>query len=74
MPNNKSKLKMIKKRYVPFVPSSENDVLCAEVTTIFLFANFQYIATMFAISVGKPFRLPFYTNSSFFNFFLLFFL
>jgi len=28
-------------------------------------ANFQYIATVLAFSVGKPFRKAFYTNSKF---------
>mmetsp|Transcript_7294 Transcript_7294/g.6611 ORF Transcript_7294/g.6611 Transcript_7294/m.6611 type:complete len:145 (+) Transcript_7294:787-1221(+) len=34
-------------------------------TTIFLFSNFQYIATVLAFSIGKPFRKEFYTNAKF---------
>jgi len=34
-------------------------------TVLFLMANFQYIATVLAFSVGKPFRKAFYTNDRF---------
>lgn len=49
--------------YTPLVIQSHSDnSQCYEVTTIFLFSNFQYITSVFAYSVGKPFRQPFYTN------------
>ncbi|EAR98784.2 E1-E2 ATPase family protein (macronuclear) [Tetrahymena thermophila SB210] len=35
---------------------------CYESTVLFLFANFQYIATCIAFSIGKPFKKEFYTN------------
>ena len=35
----------------------------AEVSTLFLVSNFQYLFSVVAFSVGKPFRKPFYTNS-----------
>jgi len=35
------------------------------VKNIFLFANFQYLATVFAFSIGPPFRKHFYTNPYF---------
>ncbi|KAL4505183.1 hypothetical protein ABPG72_016250 [Tetrahymena utriculariae] len=38
---------------------------CYESTTLFLFANFQYISTCIAFSIGKPFKKEFYTNRLF---------
>ncbi|MCR9066956.1 MAG: hypothetical protein NXI00_23510, partial [Cytophagales bacterium] len=42
-------------------PDSNNSE-CAEVTTIFVVANFQYIFGVLAFSVGKPYRLPIISN------------
>eukprot|EP00828_Plagiopyla_frontata_P017047 TRINITY_DN2221_c0_g1_i11.p1 TRINITY_DN2221_c0_g1~~TRINITY_DN2221_c0_g1_i11.p1 ORF type:complete len:932 (+),score=102.30 TRINITY_DN2221_c0_g1_i11:723-3518(+) len=38
---------------------------CYENTTLYCFANIQYIVTCLAFSIGKPFRKEFYTNYSF---------
>ena len=46
----------------PIIPGQENSGT-AEVTTLFLVANFQYITSVFSYSVGKPYRKPFYSNS-----------
>ncbi len=40
--------------------------MCQEVSYLFSFANFQYIATVVAFSFGKPFKKPMYTNLIFF--------
>jgi len=49
--------------YTPLeIEAHSDNSQCYEVTTIFLFSNFQYITSVFAYSVGKPFRQPFYTN------------
>jgi cation-transporting P-type ATPase 13A2 len=53
-------------RYVPLVPDpKEDNSQCAEVTTLFLVANFQYIFSVFAYSVGRPYRKAFFTNPSY---------
>ena len=44
-----------------------------EATTLFVFSNLLYLAVVTAVSIGKPFRKPFYTNIAFtLNFAILF--
>jgi len=38
---------------------------CQDNTTLFLFANAQYISTVLGFANGRPYRKPFYTNISF---------
>jgi cation-transporting P-type ATPase 13A2 len=50
-------------RFVPVELDPESDnIVCFENTTVFLFANFQYIASVYAFSTAKPVRKPIYTN------------
>src|SRR3990167_2244551 len=61
-------------RFVPLDPTvdaNDKNSNCAEVSSIWLVANFQYIFAVVAYSVDKPFRKPFYTNSLYFNFILI---
>lgn len=52
--------------FVPLDPSLDPDdvknIECMENTTLFLFGNFQYVGSVLAFSVSKPFRKPIYTN------------
>lgn len=43
-------------------PSANTSAYNEATTTIFLFANFQYIMIAIAFSISKPFRKPIYTN------------
>jgi cation-transporting ATPase 13A3/4/5 len=37
------------------------------ISVLFVFSNFQYIASVLAFSIGKPFRMPMWSNGSFFS-------
>ena len=47
----------------PIVKEAEDNALCQEGTTVFLFSCFQYLSVVLAFSTGKPFRKSIFTNS-----------
>jgi len=49
----------------------DNSIECQATTTIFLYANFQYIIVVLAFSISKPFRKPIYTNRILLSFVIL---
>jgi magnesium-transporting ATPase (P-type) len=54
--------------YEPHVIDPDQDdssQKCYENSSLFLFANFQYLCTCVAFSISKPFRQPLYTNYAF---------
>jgi cation-transporting P-type ATPase 13A2 len=49
--------------YFPLVMSTEENLdVSYENTTLFLFSNIQYISTLFAYNIAKPYMKPMYTN------------
>jgi cation-transporting ATPase 13A2 len=50
--------------YIPVTrgKAAEDNYLCQEATTVFLFTCLQYLAVVLAFSTGKPFRKPVFTN------------
>ena len=49
--------------YFPIVLDVEDDLdVSYENATFFLYSNIQYLSTLFAYNIAKPFMAPIYTN------------